>query len=104
MNLDHIAIKSDNIRDSIEWYSKNLDAEIVYEDETWGMVTVQGAKIAFVLETMHPPHLCFEVSKDKKDQLELEYEPFKYHRDGSSYLYIKDTAGNTIEYLVWPEN
>lgn len=103
MSLDHIAVKSDNISDSIKWYQDNLDAEILYEDETWGMVTVYGTKIAFVLEDMHPPHLCFEVSKNKKAQLELEHEPFKYHRDGSSYLYIRDAAGNTIEYLVWPD-
>lgn len=103
MNLDHIAIKSENIKESIEWYKENLEAEVIYEDETWGLASICGTKVAFVLEEMHPPHMCFEVTNEKRKELELEHELFKYHRDGSAYLYVKDNVGNTVEFLVWPE-
>ena len=104
MKLEHIAIKTDNIKESIEWYQENLEAEMLYEDETWGLVSIHGTKVAFVLDSMHPPHICFEVTDEKRKELELVHELFKYHRDGSAYLYMKDNARNTVEFLVWPEN
>jgi len=104
MRMDHIALKSNNIKETIAWYQDNLPVEILYQDETWALVAINGLKVAFVLEAMHPPHLCFEIDLEKKNELELQYEKFKYHRDGSLYLYVKDINDNTIEYLYWPNN
>jgi len=34
MKLDHIALKSHDIKKSIEWYLKHLDGKILYEDDS----------------------------------------------------------------------
>ena len=104
MKMDHIALKSNDIKETVSWYQENLSADILYQDETWALVQVNCFKIAFVLETMHPPHICFEIDLEKKNELELEHEEFKHHRDGSAYLYVKDINSNVIEFLYWPDN
>lgn len=104
MKMHHIAITVQNIKESIDWYTENLNAEVLFEDKTWGLVSVNGFKIAFVFKDMHPPHLCFEIDEETKDELSLKYEKeFKAHRDGSEYIYVPDISGNTIEFLYWPD-
>ena len=103
MKFDHIAIKVNNINETVDWYRENLEANILYQDETWALAKVSNIKVAFVLEDQHPPHLCFEIGKDKKEELKISHSEFKYHRDGSEYIYIKDNNDNTIEFLYWPE-
>ena len=105
MNFDHIAIKVNNIQESIDWYKENVKVEVLYQDETWCLLKAGGAKVAFVLEDMHPPHLCFEVDKETKQELELKHQlSFKSHRDGSEYIYVKDNCENFIEFLYWPNH
>ncbi len=101
MKFDHVALISKDIDSSVNWYVKNLDAEILYADETWGLVQVAGAKIAFVTKGQHPSHICFEVDDDYINQ-KLSENKFKKHRDGSESCYISDVDGNHIEFLKWP--
>lgn len=103
MNFDHIAIKVNNIQESVDWYKKNLNADILHQDTNWCVMSVNNIKVAFVLDNTHPPHLCFEIDKGQKEELSLKHKEFEKHRDGSEYLYIKDNSGNFIEYLYWPK-
>ena len=97
MKLDHVAINVKEISSSVEWYRENHKAEILYQDDTWAMLLIGGVKLALTVATEHPPHIAFEVdSVDKFPPGE-----FKYHRDGSAYLYTKDPEGNVIEYICW---
>jgi len=97
-------MKVNNIEETVEWYKDNLKADVKYQDDTWALVSIEGFKVAFVLEEMHPPHLCFEINKEEKPELEVKYnKTFEKHRDGSEYLYVKDVSGNYIEFLYWPE-
>lgn len=101
MNFDHVALVSKNIEFSIDWYVNQWNAKVLYQDETWGLVSVGNVKIAFVTPSQHPAHICFEVDehfilKNLKDKT------FKAHRDGSSSCYVRDPDGNFVEFLVWP--
>ena len=103
MKFDHVALTSKDIKNSVEWYKNNWDAKILYQDETWGLIEVYDTKIAFVIPSQHPAHICFEVNEefilDKLDK-----KTFKPHRDGSSSCYIRDIDGNFLEFLYWGNN
>ena len=96
MKFDHIALISKDIDESIEWYKRNFSANVLYKDETWGLVSVFDTKIAFVLSDAHPPHIGFAV--DSFDETEGK---IGYHRDGSKYVDKKDPSGNVIEILKY---
>jgi catechol 2,3-dioxygenase-like lactoylglutathione lyase family enzyme len=98
MKFDHIAVKSCDISRSVNWYVKNLNATVKYQDETWAIVETSGVKIAFVMPDRHPSHFSFEVT-EKFISDKLQDKKFKSHRDGTSSCYIKDPDGNFIEFL-----
>ena len=100
MQLHHVALESTNIQRSVEWYCKNWDASIIYQDVTWALVDLFGTKIAFVTKGEHPPHVGFNVTNDfllKNSQ----GRQIRSHRDGSRFLYIEDPDGNVLEILNW---
>ena len=103
MIFDHIALVSKDIENTISWYVKKWNANILYQDKTWGLIEIGKTKIAFVSPHQHPAHVCFEV--DEKFIFEkLQKSTFKPHRDGSSSCYIRDPDGNFLEFLYWPNN
>lgn len=104
MKFDHVAINVKNINESIEWYLSRLGGELLYQDNSWGLIETCGVKIAFTLEKQHPPHICFIIDKEKKKSLENLGHKFKKHRDGSLSTYINDNNGNYVEYLIWPRS
>ena len=91
--MHHIAIEVNAIQESLDWYKKNTDCKITYEDDTWAMIEYDNISLALVLPGMHPPHIAFE-----KDNAE-DYGILKPHRDGTSSVYIKDPANNSVEIL-----
>jgi len=102
MKFDHVAIISNNIPEAVNWYKKTWGADILYQDDTWGLIELNGVKIAFVTPSQHPAHICFEV-EEKFIYEKLENKTFKGHRDGSSSCYVRDPDGNFIEFLYWPK-
>ena len=36
--IHHIAIEVNNISESVEWYKKNTNCDISYQDNTWAML------------------------------------------------------------------
>ena len=99
MKLDHIALNVKNIEISTSWYKDNLGVEVLYQDETWAMLSTGKTKIALTVKSQHPPHLGFAV--EKLDNLPCKEA--KYHRDGSAYHYVSDPDGNVIEFLYYPQ-
>ena len=102
MVFDHVALVSRNIQVTIQWYVDTWNAEVLYQDETWGLIKIGKTKIAFVSPHQHPAHICFEIDEEfiiKK----LPKETFKGHRDGSSSCYVRDPDGNFLEFLYWPK-
>ena len=59
MTFDHVALVSKNIKKSVTWYVEEWNAEILYQDETWGLIKIGETKIAFVSPRQHPAHVCF---------------------------------------------
>ena len=98
MKFDHIALKSNDIARSVNWYVENLNVTVKYQDETWAVVETSGIKIAFVIPDKHPPHFSFEITDNFINE-RLIGKKFKQHRDGTSSCYIKDPDGNFIEFL-----
>jgi catechol 2,3-dioxygenase-like lactoylglutathione lyase family enzyme len=98
MKLDHVALNVNSISKAIEWYAKTCDATVLYEDSTWGLVSVGEAKIAFTLHEDHPAHIAFSV--DSLSDFPSDCEP-KQHRDGSTYFYKSDPWGNIIEFIKY---
>ena len=89
--IDHVAVTVTNIERSIKWYEDNLDAEVIYSDDTWAFLQFDNIKLALVTEDEHPYHIAFEV----------EEVVGKKHRDGSVSKYIEDPSGNKIELIKY---
>jgi len=97
MKLDHIALKSNNISLDVEWYKKTTNAEVLYQDDTWALMSFEdSSKLALVTPTQHPQHIAFIWSSEPDSR-------FKEHRDGSKSFYEKDPSGNIIEWIWYPK-
>ena len=97
--LDHIAHRVDDIAEAIKWYESNLGAAVEYQDATWAMLDIHGAKLA-LSKLEHPNHVAFTVSA-AEDLPKTKHTGT--HRDGSHYAYSKDPYGNLIEFIYWPK-
>jgi len=98
MILDHVALVVENPKKSAEWYCKKFKAEFMYADETWAMIRLDNIKLAFVIKSQHPAHIAF--STDNLDDIER----IRLHRDSSKSYYTRDTDGNIIEMIKYPED
>jgi Glyoxalase/Bleomycin resistance protein/Dioxygenase superfamily. len=45
--LDHVAICTDDINKSVEWYTENFKCDILYQDSSWAMLEFDNVKLAF---------------------------------------------------------
>ena len=93
LHFHHIGVPVDNIKEGVIWYTSQLKAQCLYQDATWALLEVGGAKIALVLPEQHPAHVAFECEHAET------FGVLKMHRDGTSSTYIRDPFGNTIELL-----
>ena len=91
--IDHIAIVVTNINHAVNWYTKNRDCKVNYQDESWAELQFENIKLALVLPQDHPPHIAFE-----DDSIEGTK-----HRDGSESVYIDSPDRNTFELIRYPE-
>lgn len=91
--LHHIAIQVNDIKESVSFYTSTFNAQIIYEDKTWALLSINSiTKLALVLPTEHPPHIAIVSPSAKEGKL-------KVHRDGIAYRYTTDPSGNVIELL-----
>ena len=58
MKLHHVALCVSDIRQAVDWYVQNLNANIAYQDETWALLDIENTSIALVLPSQHPPRWC----------------------------------------------
>lgn len=93
--VDHLAICTDDISQSVDWYVENFNCNILYQDDSWAMLEFENIKLALVLSEQHPLHFAIV-----KDNIKSYGTPIK-HRDGSVSVYIKDHSGNTIEIIKY---
>ena len=106
MKFDHVAVTvptESMMKNNVKWYCDQYNAKVLYQDDTWSLLSVGGVKVAFVLPQQHPPHIAFRIDDTQRASLEEEGHEFKKHRDGSESCYIKDLCGNHLEFLFWPK-
>ena len=96
--IHHIAIQVADISESVEWYKKNFEVEVSYQDETWAMIDFENTSLALVMPEEHPFHFAIE-----SKQAEI-YGDLKKHRDGTASVYIRDIDGNNVEMIKLDEN
>ena len=56
--LDHVAICTDDIKKSVNWYTENFKCSILYQDSSWAMLEFENVKLALVLPDQHPFHFA----------------------------------------------
>lgn len=79
--IDHIAVQTESITDSVKWYKEMFSCEVEYEDASWALLKFENTKLALVVPNQHPPHIAV-----KRDNLESFGSPVK-HRDGSESVF-----------------
>ena len=94
-SIDHIAIVVTNINHAVNWYTKNRDCEVIYQNETWADLQFENIKLTLVLPQDHPAHIAF---------VDESIENGTKHRDGSESIYEHDTFGNIIEKIKYETN
>ena len=99
MTFDHVALNVEDIARSVEWYVATTDARVLYQDATWAMLDVGGAKIALTLPQQHPPHVAFDIGPAPSEEF---MKKARVHRDGSVSRYVVDPDGNAIEWIHYP--
>lgn len=104
MTFDHVAVPSNDIAASVDWYKSRFGAEVLYQDATWAFLRVGGVKVALVTPTQHPPHVAIRVDEqqlaDAAHQAGLKVDR---HRDGTTGIYLHDPFGNAVELICYPE-
>ncbi len=101
--LDHVAVPSHNIAESVEWYRAQLGAEVLYQDATWAFLKLGQGKLALVTPAQHPPHVAVRVDAAALEAAaQAAQTPIDTHRDGTQGIYISDPDGNQIELICYP--
>jgi len=102
--IDHVAVPSNDVQKSVQWYVERFGARVLYQDKTWAFMDVGGVKLAIVTPTQHPPHVAFAVSEQELEAAaKRENLPIDRHRDGTTGIYIADPFGNSVELICYPK-
>jgi len=103
MTFDHVAVPSNDIPQSVQWYMKHFGATVLYQDKSWAFLNVGGTKLALVSPSQHPPHVALRVSEQQLAEASRELKvPIDKHRDGTTGIYIHDPFGNAVELICYP--
>ena len=102
--IDHVAVPSNDIARSVDYYKTEFGGEVLYQDETWAFLKMGDVKLALVTPSQHPPHVALRVDADElKRRHEATGATLDEHRDGTKGLYLKDPDGNAIELICYPK-
>tara|TARA_B100000945_G_C20403675_1_gene608782 strand:- start:1648 stop:1968 length:321 start_codon:yes stop_codon:yes gene_type:complete len=93
--IDHIAIKVNNIEESLCWYLEKFDCKTIYYDKTWALIRFKNINLALTSNNEHPNHFAII------DNTILNNKDILKHRDGSKSIYIKDINQNYIELITY---
>lgn len=93
-NLHHVAIAVKDVAQAVNWYTRNFQCKVSYQDATWAMLDFANIKVALVIPQQHPPHIAFVHPEAER------FGPLTPHRDGTRSVYVHDPAGNAVEVLA----
>lgn len=101
--LDHVAVPSRNIAQSVRFYVEHFGAQVLYQDDTWAFLKLGQGKLALVTPTQHPPHLALRVDEASlQAAAQSAGKTVDSHRDGTRGIYIEDPDGNAVELICYP--
>lgn len=105
VQFDHMAMRVPDVAAALEWWRATVPgAEVLYVDETWGLLEAGGAKLAFVIAEQHPDHLAFKVSNVELDRLGAEHgAEIVTHRDASRSFYLDAPGDQQVEIIAYPD-
>ena len=92
--MDHVAIAVRDVASAVAWYTSNFRCTVTYQDATWAFLTFGNIKLALVIPEQHPPHIAF-ISEAAQS-----FGALTTHRDGTRSVYVKDSAGNSVEIMA----
>jgi catechol 2,3-dioxygenase-like lactoylglutathione lyase family enzyme len=103
MTFDHVAVPSNDIAASIQWYASRFGAEVLYQDSSWAFLRIGGTKLALVSPQQHPPHVAVKVNEEELTQAAATAGmKIDSHRDGTRGIYLHDPFGNAVELICYP--
>jgi catechol 2,3-dioxygenase-like lactoylglutathione lyase family enzyme len=101
--MDHVAVQTDDIAGSVEWYVERFGAIVLYQDSTWAFLRLGQGKLALVTPSQHPPHVALRLTETELEAAAARAgKPIDRHRDGTTGIYIEDPQGNVIELICYP--
>ena len=105
VQFDHVAIRVPDVAAAPAWWRQAVPgAEVLYADETWGLLEAGGAKLAFVVAEQHPDHIAFKVSGTEFERLAAEHAAtIAPHRDGSRSFYVMAPGDHHVEVIAYPD-
>jgi len=105
VKFDHVAQPVPDIAAALAWWQRAVPgAQILYADETWGLLEAGGAKLAFVMADEHPHHLAFKVSDAELERLAAEHgAAIAVHRDASRSFYLEAPGDARVEVIAYPD-
>lgn len=102
--IDHIAVPSTDITQSVRWYVSKFGATVLFQDATWAFLQMGPVKLAIVTPTQHPPHVAVSCTEEQLDVAAREADvPIDSHRDGTKGIYLHDPFGNAVELICYPQ-
>jgi catechol 2,3-dioxygenase-like lactoylglutathione lyase family enzyme len=105
VQFDHVAIRVPDVAAALEWWQRTVPgSEVLYADETWGLLEAGGAKLALVIAEQHPDHLAFKVSSAELERLASEHDAaIATHRDASRSFYVEAPGDHRVEVIAYPD-
>jgi catechol 2,3-dioxygenase-like lactoylglutathione lyase family enzyme len=104
MKIDHFALSVSSIEDSVKWYKKVLGASVKQRDkEKEAILEVGKLEISLIKDDdiVSPRHIAFDVNNVNTASLleifNIEKVESEMKSISSSYVYITDPDGNTIQ-------
>jgi catechol 2,3-dioxygenase-like lactoylglutathione lyase family enzyme len=93
-SIHHVAVEVKDVKAAVDWYRRNFQCKVSYQDDTWAMLDFANLKMALVIPSQHPAHVAFVHPEAET------FGPLKPHRDGTRSVYVTDPSGNAVEILA----
>ena len=105
VQFDHVAMRVPDVAGALDWWQQTVPgAQVLYADETWGLLEAAGAKIAFVAAEQHPDHMAFKVSVEELERLAATHDAaIATHRDDSRSFYLDAPGGHRVEVIAYAD-
>jgi catechol 2,3-dioxygenase-like lactoylglutathione lyase family enzyme len=104
MRFDHVAQQVPDVAAAIAWWRETVPGtQVLFQDDSWGLVDAGGVRLAFVMADQHPAHLAWRVSGEELERLAAEHgAEIAPHRDGTRSFYLQAPGGASIEVIAYP--